>query len=271
MPQPEESRNAEKFREWDSKAYHRVSNPQLDWGKKVLQRLTLRGDELVIDAGCGTGRLTELLLEMLPRGRVIDADLSQNMLGSARHNLRHKEDQIFWVAADLQYLPFRQAADGIFSTAAFHWVTNHDRLFRSLLTALKPGGWLEAQCGGDQNLRRLFDRANAVMTSGEFARFFQDWVRPWEFATAEQTKRRLESAGFVSISTGLEYAPTHFPDAEKFAEFIGSVVFHQHLKLVPDVGLRKRFIEQLTNLAAKDEPPFVLDYWRLNMSGKRPA
>src|SRR5581483_7780687 len=101
MACPEKINKFEHAREWDSKAYQRVANPQLNWGKKVLERLTLRGDELVIDAGCGTGRLTELLLEMLPRGRVIDVDLSQNMLVSARETLLHHAGKIFWLAADL--------------------------------------------------------------------------------------------------------------------------------------------------------------------------
>src|SRR5258708_35623699 len=73
--------------EWDAEAYDRLSDPQYRWGKKVLDRIDLRGDETAIDAGCGTGRLTSVLLERLPRGRVIAIDGSQNMLNEAASRL----------------------------------------------------------------------------------------------------------------------------------------------------------------------------------------
>ena len=142
-----------KSREWNSSVYHRLSQPQVSWGKKVLARLRLRGDEIVLDAGCGTGRLTAELLEALPRGRVVAIDLSQNMLNSAReHLLGQSGNRVRLAAADLLHLPFAGVFDGIVSTAAFHWVLDHDQLFSSLRRALRPGGWLEAQCGGGPNL-----------------------------------------------------------------------------------------------------------------------
>src|SRR5579862_3918696 len=131
-------------REWNSGVYHRLSGPQVSWGKKVLSRLRLRGDEVVLDAGCGTGRLTADLLEALPHGRVVGVDLSQNMLASARQHLTPKFGaQVSLVACDLSHLPFVHCFDGIVSTAAFHWVLDHDRLFANLRAALVPGGWLE--------------------------------------------------------------------------------------------------------------------------------
>src|SRR5580704_19370963 len=94
-------------REWNSAVYHRLSGPQVSWGKKVLSRLQLRGDEVVLDAGCGTGRLTAELLEALPNGRVVGIDLSQNMLHSAREHLSGPfGTQLSLVACDLLRLPF---------------------------------------------------------------------------------------------------------------------------------------------------------------------
>jgi len=166
--------------EWDASAYHRLSSPQLSWGKKVLATLKLRGDELLMDAGCGSGRLTAELLENLPEGRVVGIDISQNMLASARDHLRSRfGTRVQFVAADLQDLPLEHAFDGIFSTAAFHWVPDHLRLFRSLFRALRPGGWLRAQCGGGPNLARLLVRMDALMRSPKYARFFAHFRNPW--------------------------------------------------------------------------------------------
>ena len=258
-------------REWDSCTYQRISNPQLGWGKKVLDRLKLRGDETVIDAGCGTGRLTQLLVDMLPKGRVIAADLSQNMLRSGRENLARAHGRIFWVAVDLQHLPFEQVCDGIFSTAAFHWVKDHNQLFRCLFSVLKPGGWLEAQCGGGENLRRLVERADKLLGSSTLQPYFHGWTSPWVFANPQDTAERLNKAGFVVLGSGLEYAPVQLADAAAFREYMSSVVFHQHLRRISEPKLQQEFIEHLTSEAASDDPPFVLDYWRLNMSARRPA
>ncbi len=143
-------------REWNAEEYHRLSTPQFQWGQRVLSQLHLRGDECVLDAGCGTGRLTELLLRNLPRGRVVGLDLSQNMAMHARSRLKQEfHERVELVVADLVALPFLDAFDGIFSTASFHWVHDHDLLFRNLLAALRPGGWLHAQCGGGPNIARL--------------------------------------------------------------------------------------------------------------------
>src|SRR5580765_5637942 len=129
-------------REWNAADYHRLSAPQFHWGQKILRELNLRGDEFVLDAGCGTGRLTHLLLENLPRGSVVGLDVSRNMVIHADRDLRSVfGERVQCIAADLVALPFRNAFDGIFSTASFHWVLDHDLLFRNLFDTLRPGGW----------------------------------------------------------------------------------------------------------------------------------
>ncbi|HEY7099136.1 MAG TPA: class I SAM-dependent methyltransferase [Terriglobales bacterium] len=258
-------------REWNSSTYDRISGPQVSWGKKVLSRVALGGDETLLDAGCGTGRLTADLLEALPKGRVIGLDLSQNMLRTARENLEPRFcGRLQVVAADLLSLPFDQVFDGVFSTAAFHWVMDHDRLFEQLFHALIPGGWLIAQCGGGPNLARLRDRANHLMASPKFATFFDGFVEPWLYSDAESAGERLCRAGFMEVETSLEAAPTVLEDASHFSEFIESVIFHRHLERIPDQASRGQLIAELTAAGASDDPPYSLDYWRLNLSGKKP-
>ena len=101
--------------EWDATAYHRLSDPQFSWGQKVFTRLKLQGDELVLDAGCGTGRLTAELLKRLPEGRVIGVDHSENMLRAASEYLGPRfGDRVMLVRADLQTLRMEERVDGIF-------------------------------------------------------------------------------------------------------------------------------------------------------------
>jgi len=260
------------MREWNADSYHRVSTPQFDWGTIVLERLPLVGDELVFDVGCGTGRLTEKLLERLPRGRVVAFDLSFNMLETASSFLRPKFGHRVQLAmADASLLPALGAADAIFSTATFHWVLDHPRLFRGLYSSLKPGGRLVAQCGGGPNIARLHERAAALMREPHFAPHFESWQEPWEFADAETTARRLQESGFEDVRTSLVSAPVVQPDASAFRTFITTVICRPHLAYLADPGLRDAFVQGLTEQASHDTPPFELDYWRLNIEAKRPT
>lgn len=258
-------------REWNSEAYHRLSRPQFEWGLKVLDRLPLRGDETVADAGCGSGKVTAKLLERLPRGRVVAMDLSENMLQTARQHLDASfPAQVFFITADLQDVPLDGVLDAIFSTAAFHWVPDHDRLFCSLVRSLKPGGWLEAQCGGGPNLARVRERALTLMARPDFAPCFAGWAPPWQYPDDITTARRMGHAGFTQVKTWLEEAPATLSDAPEYKEFLATVTLHRHLARIPDPALRERFLDDLARQAASDTPPFTLDYWRLNLSGRKP-
>jgi trans-aconitate 2-methyltransferase len=256
-------------REWNSSAYHRLSGPQVSWGKKVLSRLRLRGDEVVLDAGCGTGLLTADLLEALPRGRVVGIDLSKNMLRSAREHLQGKfAGHVTLVACDLLHLPFKRVFDGIVSTAAFHWVLDHDRLFMNLNMALRRGGWLEAQCGGGPNLARLRTRADALAARAKFAPFFAGFREPWLYQDAEEAAATLSRAGFVEVETSIEPALTVLENAEQYIEFARNIILREHLQRLPREELRDAFMAELAKQAAADDPPFSLDYWRLNLRGR---
>jgi trans-aconitate 2-methyltransferase len=258
-------------REWNAGVYHRVSTPQLDWGLVVLERLPLRGDEVVLDVGCGTGLLTAKLLERLPNGRALAIDQSANMVRTAREYLAPRFGRRVAIAqADASALPFRGIADAIFSTATFHWVLDHDRLFASLFTALKPGGRVVAQCGGGANLERTHERCLRLMRDPAFAPHFATWSNPWEFADAATTARRLERAGFVEIETNVQASLVVQPDAPTYREFVEHVICRPHLQYLADAELRARFMNRLTEEAAADSPPFELDYWRLNLSARKP-
>ena len=260
-----------KIREWNAAAYHHVSAPQTSWGKRVLARLSLRGDETVMDAGCGTGRLTAELLSALPQGKVVGVDLSHNMVAAAREHLPAKNQRADFLVADLQHLPFGGAFDGIFSTAAFHWVPDHLRLFRSLLGSLRPGGWLVAQCGGGPNLARLLARVDGLMQTPLFAHYFSRFRHPWVFNDPETAAALLGEVGFVDIETSLEPAFTVLEDRASWSTFVRTVVLRLHLDCIADEALRERFIGELADQSSTDEPAFSLDYWRLKLSGKVPA
>jgi trans-aconitate 2-methyltransferase len=255
--------------DWDAGAYDRISTPQQDWATRVLTRLALDGGETLVDLGCGTGRVTEALAARVPRGRVIAVDVSPAMIAVARDRLRDVP-RIALVRADLAALPFDGVADLAFSTATFHWVLDQPRLFREIFRALKPGGRLEAQCGGGPNVLRLRRRAEALMRSPRFVARFREWREPWIFHHPATAKMLLEAAGFEHVTAGLVEEPTHFDEVRSYREFLARVVIVHYLSHLPEDREREAFLDALTAAAERDDPPLTLDYVRLNLSARRP-
>ena len=261
--------------DWDATRYHRVSDPQFEWGRTVIARLAPRPGERILDLGCGTGRLTAEIAALVPGGRVIGLDRSEAMLAVARRAVPAMTSEaqpatMGHVRGDGAALPFASAVDAVFSAATLHWIADHDALFRSVFAALVPGGRFVAQCGGGSNLERLYSRAAAMMGSPPYAPFFERWRDPWHFAFPEGTRASLGRAGFVAIGAALQEAPVSFPTRGTFSEFIATVCVRHHVERLP-ADLRSRFLDELTEMAASDAPPFTLDYWRLNIDARRPA
>ncbi len=254
---------------WNACAYHRVSAPQTSWGREVLDRLELTGDETVLDAGCGTGKLTRLLVERLPRGRVVALDASPDMLSVAGRELAAFGSQVELVQAALPELPLHRPMDAIFSTATLHWVFDHLAVFRAFLGAIRVGGQLEFQCGGSGNLHRLHVRATELAHTATYADAFGGWKETWYNAGAEETAERLRTAGWTRGHTWLEQRPTAFPDAASFSDFIAHVNLRPFLSCL-DAERAGRFTATLVERFGRDSPPYVLDYVRLNGSAWAP-
>jgi trans-aconitate 2-methyltransferase len=183
-------------RDWDATTYERLSGPMTAMGTDVLDRLVLDGDETVLDAGCGTGNVTRILLDRLPRGRVIAVDAAPSMVDQARELLPAGVDVR---RADLLDLTLDEPVDAILSTATFHWIGDHDRLFANLHRALRPGGRLVAQCGGHGNVAEIKQAGLAVAHETPYAEHFGGWQPDWTFATPGETERRLHAAGFTDV------------------------------------------------------------------------
>jgi trans-aconitate 2-methyltransferase len=258
--------------EWDATAYNRLNNPMQIWGEAIVSSLPLRGDETALDLGAGSGRLTEFLLRRLTQGHVIAIDRSANMLESAKQHLEPTYDgRVTYLQASLDEIDLYQQADLAFSNAAFHWIKDHPRLFAAIFRALRPGGWLVAQCGAAPNIARIRERAGRLMSNEPYTKYFQDWSGPWEFATPELTAQRLTEAGFTDVETSMFEAPVHLGSRLATYDFFEHVILGTHLERIRNPELRNRFVESMTEQSAADDPPFVQDYWRLNLRARRPA
>lgn len=244
--------------DWDARNYDRLSDPHVRWGAAVLERLDLAGDETVLDAGCGTGRVTEQLLSRLPRGRIVALDASPAMLGEARARFSRLPGggRVSFVEADLleftpAYLEGRGRLDAVFSTATFHWVADHERLFANLRSVLRDGGQLVAQCGGEGNIAGVLA---AVKRLGA------ERAGTWLYAPAWETAKRLERAGFGEVRCWCHPDPVSFPDRGALADFLQTVCLREHLGTL-EPPERRRFAQRV----AEEMREPLIDYVRLNI------
>jgi trans-aconitate 2-methyltransferase len=242
-------------RDWDARTYDRVADPMTRWGETVLERLPLAGDERVLDAGCGSGRVTERLAERLPNGQVVALDGSPAMVDVARERLAPFGDRIEYVVADLgKPLPI-EPVDAVLSTATFHWVPDHDALFRHLAAVMLEGGRLVAQCGGSGNIASI-RRVLATLGDG--------WLGDVHFETPEATVRRLAAAGFDEIECWLTDEPTTLEPGEPFESYLRTVVLGSHLaRMAPSEH------DAFVHAVAAGLPEGRIDYVRLNIVARR--
>ena len=253
--------------DWDANRYDRISEPQFDWGQRIIARLKPQPGERVLDLGCGTGRLTRELARAVD-GRVVGLDRSGAMLAVARAASAPEDGPIRYVQGDGAALPFAAAFDAVFSAATLHWIHDHPAVFAGVHAALRPGGRFIAQGGGRGNLQHLLDQVAVLMSSDPYRESFRGWREPWTFADAATTAHRLRVAGFADVQTWLEEAPVDLGHAEAYADFVSCVCIRHHLDRLP-LPLRDPFTSDLTARAGQDSPPYTLDYWRLNISARK--
>jgi trans-aconitate 2-methyltransferase len=244
------------MKEWDAQSYQRVSVPHEEWAQALLERLPLAGTETVLDAGCGTGRVTRKLVERLPEGEVVAVDGSEAMVTAVREVLR-PGDEAF--VADLTQLELAEPVDAIVSSAVFHWIADHPALFARMRAALRPGGRLEVQCGGRGNIDAFRIACEEVAAREPYAALLTAFHEPWYYAGPEETRERLEAAGFESIEVSLQPWDVVPEDAR---EFMRTLIAKPYVDILP-AELHAAFLDDV--LAVTGEP-LTLRYVRLNIS-----
>jgi trans-aconitate 2-methyltransferase len=249
--------------EWDASSYDAQALPQQEWGQAVLDRLDLTGDETVLDAGCGTGKTTQAILERLPNGRLIGVDASAAMIEEARTAIGD-DPRVELQIADLTQLDLENEADVVFSSATFHWILDHEALFGRLHAALRPGGRMETQCGGDGNISEIHRALDALAGDERFAPYLRSEQRTWNFAGVGNTESRLARAGFEDVNVWLEPRPVTPQDPQGF---LRTVILPWHLERLP-AALHDEFVDAVVSTQPR---PLTVAYVRLNISARKPG
>ena len=246
---------------WDAEAYHRLSEPQTFSALRLLAQLDLQGTEVVVDAGCGSGRVTAKILERLPHGKVVALDLSPAMLDLARQVLQPTASQaVEFVRADLQEFCMPRVAHGIFSSMAVHFVADPARMYKNLARTLKPGGWLAVQYGAAGSSSRkngpLIQDLLQVLQRAPYAAHVHGWTPMFHGGAVHSTQQFLRDAGFVGIEVQClhdDYSPQQ---RALLREFMETVVMRQPMLQLPE-ALRPAFLADVHAVTARIlEEPF---------------
>ena len=257
--------------DWDATTYDRISDAQESWGHEIIEYRKWKGNEIVLDAGCGSGRLTKILSIKVPQGKVIAVDSDLAMIRLAKENLA-KFSNIEFIKMDISQLEIAEKVDVVFSNAVLHWILNHKKVFECFWQILNPDGQLLIQCGGHRNLVKTLSIINKVSRSKEFYNYFCNnkgddiWRQTWYFAKKEDTERILQD--FKNIQVFLEDKEAKFHNKEEYFLFLKTIVLLPYLKYLPNDMLKDKFAKsviQEIDTNAK-ELQWKLDFVRLNIN-----
>lgn len=253
--------------DWNAAAYDDLSDPMFEWGLAVLDTIDLKPNERVLDAGCGSGRLAEELLNRLPEGELVALDFSPKMLEQTRKRLAGYGSRAEFMQASLQEFDLAEKVDGIFSNAVFHWVPDHAAMFHCLHAALKPGGWLVAQFGGIGNLAKIHQRAHKVAEEPRFRTHLTGLKYGAHFEDVPSTQSRMRAAGFKVSQAKLHSVMPRFERRERFEAFLQTVVLREAAARLSE-ALQHEFLDAISTRTLRDDGAYTLDYVRLTVRAR---
>jgi trans-aconitate 2-methyltransferase len=256
--------------DWNAAVYNRIGTPMRGWAQQVIDDLGLRGDETVLDAGCGSGSVTLDLLEKLPGGKVYAVDSSPDMIANLERTLAERGvSNVVPICASLTDFTLPEQVDAVFSNAVFHWVPDDDGLFGSLARATKPGGRLRAQCGGAGNIARLREATHAVERRAPYSEYLSSDTEFRKYRTAEEARAAMERNGWRDVRGSLFQAPVTFEDEDAAALYLRTIILQHQATALPE-ELSGRFLRDvIAEVVQRSGPPFSADYVRLNLWATR--
>jgi trans-aconitate 2-methyltransferase len=254
---------------WDARTYDKVSsNVQLQWGRKLLDKRRWIGNEIVMDAGAGSGNLTKILADKLPQGKIYAVDADPNMVHQAKSNLSGwRNVQVIHSRMDKVNLPTE--VDVIFSNAALHWLLDQEGVFSHFWQLLKPNGELLIEYGGHGNVERPLSVIFKIMQSDQFKEHFVNWKQSWYFPKSDETERLLQKVRFRDIQVNLSSQTIPFSDRQSFAIFVRTVIMKPFFGYLPDAKKKKQFLDAFLNEFERSGWGWSLDFMRLSISARK--
>jgi len=239
---------------WNAADYAANSVVQHSWARELIAKLNLRGNEHILDVGCGDGKVTAELARAVPRGSVVGMDASAEMIGFAKKSFPQSEiSNLKFQITDARKISFKHQFDLVFSNAALHWVDDHEAILRGAASVLNPGGRLVISCGGKGNAHDVFLALRPEMRLKRWREYFRKMPMPYFFYTPADYEKWLRKFGFKNHA--LKFAPKDatYDGTEGFATWLRTT-WLPFVQRVPE-NLREEFIAAVTQRYIAKHPP----------------
>ena len=255
--------------EFDGKKYERASQHQKEWGLKVISELQLRGNETLLDLGCGDGALSLQIAELLAEGEVLGIDASEGMIDAA---LPKAQNNLHFLLLDINDLDFTEKFDFVFSNATLHWVSDHTKLLGNVKRALRPEGRIRFNFAGAGNCSAFFRVIRETMALEEYSGFFARFEWPWYMPTVEEYRAVAEAAGLENVRVWGENADRYFPDTDSMIRWIDQPSLVPLLPFLPEpkrAAFRNVVVTRMIEETLQDDGRCFETFRRINLSASR--
>ena len=238
---------------WNAADYHKSSPAQQQWAKELIAKLGLAGNERVLDIGCGDGRVTAEIARNLPQGNVTGVDSSPEMIQFARDHFPQQEhSNLSFRLGDARALPFSEAFDVVFSTAALHWIRDHKPVLAGIAESLRAGGKLLIQMGGRGNAEHALRAGTIVQKRPEWVQYFNGFSFAYGFFDNAEYRGWLIESGFEPVRVELIPKDMTYSSRRDFAAWIRTTWLPWMARL-PETR-RSGFIEEVMDEYLKNYP-----------------
>lgn len=255
---------------WNADVYDKIGTPMRGWAQQVIDDLGLKGNETVLDAGCGSGSVTLDLWEKVKDGKIYALDSSPDMIARLRATLAERGiENIVPMQTDLTRFTLNEQVDVVFSNAVFHWVQDDTGLFGSLARATKSGGRLRAQCGGGENNKKLMAATREVEKRIPYAEHLSGRVETRKYRTENQGVEALEANGWKNARANVFPSDVVFDDIDSAVLYLKTIILQQQASALP-AELSDQFLRDVIDeVIIRHGAPFVADYVRLDLWAER--
>lgn len=255
--------------EFDGEKYKEASTHQKEWGNKIISEFQLRGDENILDLGCGDGALTVQLAALVPQGFVIGIDASHGMIKAAQN---HQISNLEFKIMDINEINFKSEFDLVFSNATLHWVKDHGKLLNNVYNSLRNNGIVRFNFAAEGNCLNFFKVIKQVMGNEKFTAYFKEFNWPWYMPNIDEYKALLGQFPFKETKVWEENADRYFPEKEAMIKWIDQPSIVPVLKYVDDKDkqeFRDIVVNQMINETIQSDGTCFETFRRINLFAKK--
>lgn len=239
--------------EWNADEYAKYSSGQEKWAKELLAKLKLNGNEALLDLGCGDGKITVEIADMVKNGFVIGVDNSEEMIKLAKERYPAETySNLSFEVMDAKEIKFNDKFDVVFSNAALHWVDDHRKMLRGINRSLKPGGRFLIQTGGTGNAAAAFEIIELISAINKWAPYLKDATSPYNFLSDKDYEELVPDTGFKPLRIELLKKDMVHEGLEAFKGFIRTT-WLPYTQRIPEEK-REEFITETAELYIQKYP-----------------